>query len=125
MDENRNIIHHLSSFHANKLIKIFGNLTFSEFCNNKQFQEHNCIFLDFKKQSSLKNALESSDFKSFNILLVNLVNHQAGISSAHIIEPLLLKAIKVNLDFNIAFNSKLFTQQLSSKKFQSFSDQFP
>ena len=53
------------------------------------------------------------------------MKYQAEIFSAHLVEKILLKAIKLNLDLNFAFNSKLFTSKLNSKKFQQFESQFP
>ena len=82
------------------------------------------IFLNFDGKSQLDLALEDSDFDSFQFILAQAINIQQGFESAYLVDSWLLKAIKLELDLKLLFESKLCTQKLDKEMFVH-KEQFP
>ena len=106
-DNNENLIHKLSRHHLPHLTKVFQGTSIGETRNdaNKRYP----IFLNFDGKSQLDLALEDSDFDSFQFLLAQAINIQQGFESAYLVDSWLLKAIKLELDLKLLFESKLCT----------------
>lgn len=70
------------------------------------------FFLDFEKKSPFNYAIELGDTESLKFLVQKLVEYQNSFFSAYLIDGWLLKAMKMDIDLNILFESKLCTCNL-------------
>ena len=105
---NQNLLHLWSRSSQKKLQEVFSK---TSICNPAAIQTKRFpFFLDFKGKSPLDLALDNYDLQKFNLLLSQLIIVQDCFESSYLIDSILVKAMKKDLDLKGLFESKICTQ---------------